>query len=218
MDESIIEKAMSTVRPLIDQKSHTISLATARDKDLLKGFRKCDYIEIDSISAGATCQLRFNSLNNPEYEANKYRRFKTTPEQPFKKLYVTNTAQAGKTLVLKCGGDATMIAERESDISSIVNPVPIAAHSSLGQGEKLVAVAGTRVTLVAASESIKGVQIKALDTNTGKIYVGDVTVAAANGYDLGAGEVVYVNIDDAVKVYLDAAVSGEGVRYLFVET
>jgi len=123
--DSAIGKAMQTVRPLIDQRSHTISLATARDKELLQGFRQCDYIEIDSISSGAACQLRFNSLNNPEYESNKYRRFKTTPEMPFKKLYLTNTAQAGKTLVLKCGGDATMIAERESAISEIVNPIAL---------------------------------------------------------------------------------------------
>jgi len=215
---SIINKAMQTVAPLIDQKSHTISLAVARDKELLEGFRKCDYIEIDSISAGGLCQLRFNSLSNPEYEAGKYRRFMTTPEMPFEKLYLTNKAQAGFSLVLKCGGDATMKAERESAITEITNPVPIAAHSQLGQGEKLVGSAGTRETLVAATESIKGVFIKALLTNTDAIYVGNVTVAAANGYPLGAGETIYVDIDDAVKVYLDAAVGGEGVRYLFVET
>ena len=125
VERSMISKAMQKVSPLIDQRTVTIDLAGARDRELIEDFRQCDYIEIDSITSGASAQLRFNSPSNPTYEANKYRRFKTTPEMPFKKLYVTNTAQAACTLILKCGGDATMIAERESAISEIVNPIAL---------------------------------------------------------------------------------------------
>lgn len=125
MRESLVEKAMRPIPELTDQRDITIDLSTARDKANIKGFRECDYIEIDSITSGASAQLRFNSPSNPSYEANKYRRFIASKEIPFKKLYVTNTAQAGKTLVLKCGGDKSMVAQRETAITEIVNPVAL---------------------------------------------------------------------------------------------
>jgi len=168
--DSAIEKAMQAVRPLIDQQSHTISLATARDKELLKGFRQCDYIEIDSISAGASVQLRFNSLNNPEYEANKYRNFETTPEMPFKKLYITNTAQAGKTLVLKCGGDTTMKAHREAAITEIVNPLAVkdSAGTTIDPSTStdIAAVATAVGALQAAAETLADVISAVNDVET----------------------------------------------------
>ncbi|MBA7493937.1 hypothetical protein ES702_04503 [subsurface metagenome] len=125
MNESIIQKGLRDTQELVDQREVIIDLATARDKDFIKGFRQNDFIEIDSITSGASAQMRFNSPSNPSYEANKYRRFRASKEIPFKKLYITNTAQAGCTLILKCGGDKSMVAERESAISEIVNPVAL---------------------------------------------------------------------------------------------
>lgn len=116
---------MRPIGELVDQRTLTLSLATARDKEFIEKFRECDYIEIDSITSGGSAQLRFNSPSNPTYEANKYRRFKASKEIPFKKLYITNTAQAGKTLILKCGGDKSVVVERESSIAEIVNPVAL---------------------------------------------------------------------------------------------
>lgn len=125
MDESLVGKGLRDVKELVDQRTITISLATAREKEFIEKFRQCDFIEIDSITSGASAEIRFNSPSNPEYEANKYRRFRASKEIPFKKLYITNTAQAACTLVLKCGGDKSMVAERESAISEIVNPVAL---------------------------------------------------------------------------------------------
>jgi len=125
MVESIAQKGLRDVSELVDQRTITINLATARDKEFIEKFRQCDFIEIDSITSGASADIIFNSPSNPTYEANKYRRFRASKEIPFKKLYITNTAQAACTLILKCGGDKSMVAERESAISEIVNPVAL---------------------------------------------------------------------------------------------
>jgi hypothetical protein len=76
-----------------------------------------------------------------------------------------------------------------------------------------VTTAGTRVAL-AGTTTIQGVVVRALDTNTGNIYVGSSAVDSTNGYVLGAGEAVGLAIDDLAKVYIDSSVNGEGVTYL----
>lgn len=82
-------------------------------------------------------------------------------------------------------------------------------------GRKAVTTAGTRVALVATSTPLVGgyVEITALSSNTGFIYVGDVTVASTNGHRLAAGVSTVIFIDDLNRIYLDASVSGEGVSY-----
>lgn len=79
-----------------------------------------------------------------------------------------------------------------------------------------VTTAGTRVVL-AASQVVRSVTIKAKSTNTGKIYVGDITVAAATGFPLDAGESVSFEIQNLASIYLDSAVNGEGASYLAVK-
>lgn len=80
-------------------------------------------------------------------------------------------------------------------------------------GRKAVAAAATPETLVAASTPVgQGVMIKALPGNTDVIDVQDAS-GDANGYPLAAGEEVFVSIDDLFKVWLRAAVNGEGVAY-----
>lgn len=89
------------------------------------------------------------------------------------------------------------------------------APTTIFNGNKVVTTAGTRVTL-AASTTIKGVTVKALSTNTGIIYVGNTTVAAANGFQLKANESVSIAIADLATVNLDSSVNGEGVTYAAV--
>lgn len=87
-------------------------------------------------------------------------------------------------------------------------------------GQKTVTTAGTAVAL--GSQQINGlVQIKALDTNTGVVAVGndgadDVTVS--NGYRLSANNFVIMEIGDLAQVILDSAVNGEGVSWLKLNT
>ena len=95
--------------------------------------------------------------------------------------------------------------------------------------QTVVAAAGTRVPLATGFPSntrVRSVTIRALATNTNNMYVGDATVAAAVSYILAAGETITVEVSDAEwktgtsvnlsNIWLDAAVNGEGVCYLYV--
>jgi hypothetical protein len=90
---------------------------------------------------------------------------------------------------------------------------------------KNVTTAGTRVALSATSKKVKKLKIRALAANTGVMYLGDVTVAAANGYQLpAAAEISLVDlfskdgdVVDLAAVYIDSAVNGEGVSLVYVE-
>jgi hypothetical protein len=84
-------------------------------------------------------------------------------------------------------------------------------------GQKTVTSAGTAVAL--GDQLINGpVIIKALDTNTGIVAIGndnqnDVTLS--NGLRLAASEVVVLEqISHLGELYLDSAVNGEGVSWL----
>lgn len=91
----------------------------------------------------------------------------------------------------------------------------LSVPTTVFNGKTSVTTAGTRVTL-AAAQAVKGVTIKALSTNTGFIYVGNASVAAANGLQLRAGESVSLAIANLNTVNLDSSVNGEGVTYLGV--
>jgi hypothetical protein len=91
--------------------------------------------------------------------------------------------------------------------------------------EKLVATAGTRVALASAKTLTTHAIIKARSTNAGLVYIGGVTVAAANGYHLAAN--AEVKLSDLLaagtnesfnlaELYLDAATNGDGVRIIYV--
>jgi hypothetical protein len=90
------------------------------------------------------------------------------------------------------------------------------AHS----GQKTVTTAGTAVQMT--SEAGQMFAIKGLSTNTGQVYLGNVSgdVASTNGFELDANEVVIIGAADSLVVvdlnqyWLDSAVNGEGVSWL----
>lgn len=88
-------------------------------------------------------------------------------------------------------------------------------------GQKTVTTAGTAVTL-GTLQTDDAIYIKALDTNTGVVAVGndgadDVTVS--NGIRLLAGEGVILNhVDNLAAIYVDSAVNGEGVSWIKLDT
>jgi len=94
------------------------------------------------------------------------------------------------------------------DIATVTLP------AAIYNGVKAVQTATTREALAASQALTSGVQIRAHIANTGTIYVGGATVAAANGYRLGGGESVFLEIANLATIYLDASVSGEGVSYI----
>lgn len=95
------------------------------------------------------------------------------------------------------------------DINS--EPVP----STIYNGKKTVTTAGTAEAL-ADSTPVKSVVIKALYSNTGKVYVGDSSVSSSNGFELEAGDAIAIEIDNLNKIYIDADNSGEGVSYIAI--
>ena len=85
-------------------------------------------------------------------------------------------------------------------------------------GVKTVSNAGTDEAL-AVSIACKKVDIQAQTDNTGLIAVGftgvDATEATGTGVILRAGDTYSLEIDNLNDIYIDATVSGEGVRYTY---
>lgn len=90
------------------------------------------------------------------------------------------------------------------------------SNAPLG-GQKNVTTAGTRVALTSGSQAYKKITIVAKTTNTGLIYIGDVTVDSTHGLILPAGgcspDLEFVNTN---AIYIDSSVNGEGVSWVGV--
>lgn len=83
-------------------------------------------------------------------------------------------------------------------------------------GQTTVTTAGTEVVLAASGTRANGpVRIRALSTNTGKMYIGnagDGTVASTTGYELSAGDdIVLAYVGDLNTIWVDSSVNGEKV-------
>lgn len=91
--------------------------------------------------------------------------------------------------------------------------------TSIGHGIKTVSSAGIPETIVASSTPAKWAIIQAQTDNTGNIAFGgagvDATEATGTGVLLAAGASITLPVDDLVDVFIDATVSGEGVRFTF---
>jgi len=109
----------------------------------------------------------------------------------------------------------TDIETNKGGLTNGVQRVVLADNVAVLNGKTTVTTAGTRVVL-AASTACTSVTIKALSANTGSIYVGNSTVAAANGFELIAGDSVSLDISNLNTVNIDSSVNGEGVTYLGV--
>lgn len=88
------------------------------------------------------------------------------------------------------------------------------AKTSVGSGQQNVTTAGTAVQL--PSNACGSVVIKAKTTNTGNIFVGPSAVTSANGLILSPGESISMDITNTNLIYLNSAVNGEGVSYLYL--
>ena len=87
-------------------------------------------------------------------------------------------------------------------------------------GQKTVTTAGTAEALGTTQVSAP-LMIKALDTNTGKIYVGNDgsgDVSSANGLVLLANEVLLFHwVGNLASLIIDSSVNGEGVAWLLLD-
>lgn len=107
--------------------------------------------------------------------------------------------------------DPNVLVELETIDASLTTP------STLVGGSKVIVTAGTAETL-GDSLTTKSIYIRAKDSNTGDVYVGDSNVDRINSKQviLSANDAVTINIDNRASVYVDAFVSGEGVDYLVI--
>ena len=99
-------------------------------------------------------------------------------------------------------------------------PQDVGTAENLVSGHKTVTTAGTAVLLLPSGTATATIIVKALATNTDKVYLGNVSddVSSSNGLVLSAGEGVAIDIDNSkTALYLDSAVNGEGVSYIYTK-
>lgn len=78
--------------------------------------------------------------------------------------------------------------------------------TTLRFGRVLIQTGGTEVRLSETSVALlNGVTVKAAIANTQTVYVGDATVASGNGFELSAGQEIFLVIDNLNRVYVDIA-------------
>lgn len=86
-------------------------------------------------------------------------------------------------------------------------------------GRKVVAAAGTAERLVSENTPCRKVTIMAELDNTDYVVIGDSTVVASlatrRGIPLSAGTSITLDIEDLYAVWIDAAVNGEGVTFIY---
>ena len=107
-----------------------------------------------------------------------------------------------------------------TSISAGTNIIGKVGHNITGgaDGLKVVATAGTDVVLGGDVDCMK-IDIQAQTDNTGIIAVGftgvDATEATGTGIALYAGDTYSLEVTNLNLIYIDATVSGEGVRYTY---
>ncbi len=167
---------------------------------------KKDFMHSVIVDADSAVVLQLDSRDKIPAAAGS---FSILEDAEFEKLYITATADT-VLYVAASTADRSVISLSGGGAESV--------KTSIKDGRKVVAVAGTRVAL-ASSTDCKHVTIVAETNNTDIVVVGGVTVVAAlatrQGVPLYAGDIYDLDIDDLADVYLDAMVSTEGVTFAY---
>src|SRR5690606_30293465 len=98
------------------------------------------------------------------------------------------------------GDLAAMAAQLSGTLQTAVSSVAI--PSAIYSGQKTVTAAGTAEALAVSQALTSGVTVKALASNTGVVYVGGSSVDSTNGFELAAGDQVFVEIANLATVYI----------------
>jgi hypothetical protein len=103
----------------------------------------------------------------------------------------------------------------EEALVTKANPLPVLppAVTTGVAGQTTVTTAGTFVALGTGALT-RGVNVRALFANTGIIRVRYTGNATTTGYELGAGDFIWLEADNLSRIQVDAAVSGNGVSYI----
>lgn len=120
----------------------------------------------------------------------------------------TSTSLGQKTMA----GSVPVVIASDQSIT-----VTLTENTTITSGTKTVTTSGTAVAL-GSSTAINSVVITALLTNTDMVVIGGSTVDITTnpGNQLYAGSSIIIEIDNLSKVYVDAAVNGEGVSFNYL--
>ncbi len=102
------------------------------------------------------------------------------------------------------------MANRDLAIGMVALDMP----STIVYGRKTVTTSGTEVALAASTPLKHGVTVKALLANTNNVYVGLNGVTTLTGFQLDAGQEIFLKVDNLATVFIDADTNGEGVSFV----
>ena len=152
---------------------------------------------------------------------------KTCPSSPefwadndaFKKAVIELLADVADGIVVNVDDIVLDAGTNHIGEVGIDGEVTLASDTTIAQGRKTVASAGTPEALVGVATPCKRVDVQALSTNTGIIVVGGAGVVAAAGTRTGialeAKQTYSFSITDLANVYIDATVDNEGVSFTY---
>lgn len=92
-------------------------------------------------------------------------------------------------------------------------PVVISSDQSIGRSDVVVfqQTIGASQSQLSANAISLSVTIKAMDGNSGTVYVGTNGVTSATGFELGAGESISLAVDNTSRLYAIASVVGQKI-------
>lgn len=111
------------------------------------------------------------------------------------------------------GDRGLVVREARKGQSTSANSIPVVVASDQTVGRSNVVVFQETVGLSAIQLSNNAISlsvtIKAMDSNTGTIYVGTNGVTNSNGFELSAGESISISIDNTNRLYAIASLAGQ---------
>ena len=90
-------------------------------------------------------------------------------------------------------------------------PITVAQPTTLTVNQQTVNLVAIQLPTGAC---LNGFNLKSANTNAGNLWVGGAGVTASNGYQLVAGESVFVPIDNLNKIFVIGDTSNQKLQYL----
>ena len=98
--------------------------------------------------------------------------------------------------------------------SGNVDVLSIAVPTTFYMGQLTIATSGTELVLGSSQALVIGVTVKAISGNTGSVWVGTNPVTVTTGFELAAGEQVFIAVDNIADVYVDTTTNGDKVSFI----
>lgn len=97
----------------------------------------------------------------------------------------------------------------------------LGTRHSFSHGSKAVGTSEVALTATSDDENLKGILVKAASTNSGIVYVGKTGVTAnsaeaTDGFELTAGESVFIEANDPSIIFVIASATSQKVFWIGV--